>query len=66
VWKDSAEGTKKKVDYGDLRRKMPEDWNMGLILPVFKKGDKTECQKYRRITLLNVVYKVSPQHWPVS
>ena len=29
---------------------MPEDWNMGLIVPVFKRGNKTECINYRAIT----------------
>ena len=23
------------------KEQMPEDWNMGLILPIFKKGNKT-------------------------
>jgi hypothetical protein len=36
---------------------MPKDWNMGFIFPIF---NKTECQNYTGITLLNVAYKTAP------
>ena len=38
--------------------KMPDDWKVGLIVPLFKKADKMKCENYRGKTRLNVAFKI--------
>lgn len=37
---------------------MPKNWNKALIIPIQKKGNKTECVNHRGISLLNSAHKV--------
>jgi len=37
---------------------LPEDWKESIIVPIYKKGDKTDCSNYRCISLLSTIYKV--------
>ncbi len=38
--------------------KAPIDWQIGIVVPIFKKGDQKECSNYRGITLLSLPGKV--------
>lgn len=38
--------------------RIPRDWTVATILPLFKKGDSLRCENYRPISLLNTASKV--------
>jgi len=40
------------------KQKLPDEWKESIIVPIYKKGDKTDCNNYRGISLVPTTYKV--------
>jgi len=39
-------------------QQIPEVWKDSIIVPLYKKGNKTHCSNYRGISLLSTMYKI--------
>lgn len=40
----------------EQKKKLPDKWEKAIIILLYKKGDKMNCNNYRGISLLNTVY----------
>jgi len=40
------------------KEELSKEWKTSIIVPIYKKGDKSDCNNYRRISLLPTCYKV--------
>jgi len=42
------------------KERFSEQWEESIIIPTYKKGDKTNFSNYRGISLLSTTYKILP------
>ncbi|KAI3369237.1 hypothetical protein L3Q82_007778 [Scortum barcoo] len=42
---------------------VPLEWQTGVVVPLFKKGDRRVCSNYRGITLLSLPGRSTPGYW---
>jgi len=40
------------------KEELPEEWKESIIVPIYKKDDKTDCSNYRGISHLPTTYKI--------
>jgi hypothetical protein len=40
------------------KEELPEEWKKSIIVPIYKKGDKTDCSNSMGISLLPTTYKI--------
>jgi hypothetical protein len=41
------------------KEELPDQWKGSIIVPIHKKGDKSDCNSYRGISLLSTSYNIS-------
>jgi hypothetical protein len=50
--------THKLLTYLWNKEELHEQWKGSVTVPIYKKGDKTDCSNYRGISLLSAAYKI--------
>jgi hypothetical protein len=60
VKEDNCSEIYKPINFIWNKEEMPQQWKKSFIVPIYKKGDKTDCSNYRSISLLSTSYKILP------
>jgi len=42
------------------KEELPEEWKESIIVPIYKKDDKTDCSSYTDVKRLLITYKILP------
>lgn len=62
VWKFGGssviKGIKEVINKVWKNKKMSEDWNVSVVVPIYKKGNHEKTENYRGISLLCTAYKI--------
>jgi hypothetical protein len=40
------------------KEELPRQWKQSIVVPIYKKGDKTDCSNYQGLSLLKTSYKI--------
>jgi hypothetical protein len=40
------------------KQELPQQWKESIIVPIYKRGDKSDCSYYRGISMLPIIYKI--------
>jgi hypothetical protein len=48
----------KLINFVWNKEELPDQWKESIIVPIHKKGDKTDCNNYRGISLLSTAYRI--------
>jgi len=40
------------------KEELPEEWKESIMVPIYKKGGKTDCSNYKGISILPTTYKI--------
>jgi len=46
-------GVRKFINFIWNKEELPKNWQESIIVPIYKKGEKTDCSNYRGILLLS-------------
>jgi hypothetical protein len=57
-WETFRSGIHKLIKLIWNKEQLPHCWKESVVIPVLKKGDKTDCSSYQGISLLSISYQM--------